>query len=140
MASGHGGVFAPRLRFGIRVSEFKPDETLPMVALPRNNWPDSTQLQCAEQPRLIMNKHRTILFKCIITHMCDDSGHVLRFEFGVRDLSDDWQQAMSLGWSRRCAMLQDSEIDDEIRISASLAVVVVLYLAGIGLFVAMFVS
>ncbi len=37
-------------------------------------------------------------------------------------------------------MLQDSEIDDEIRISASLAVVVVLYLAGIGLFVGLFVA
>ncbi len=86
-----------------------------------------------------MNKHRIILFKCI-AHLGDDSGHVLRFEFGVRDLSDDWQQAMSLGWSRRCAMLQDSEIDDEIRISASWAVVTILYLGGIGLFVGLFVA
>ncbi len=88
----------------------------------------------------------------VFTHLGDDSGHVLRFKFGITDLGDDWRQAMSLGWSRRCAMLQDSEIDDgirisasweiedEIRISASWAVVVVLYLAGIGLFVAMFVS
>ncbi len=37
-------------------------------------------------------------------------------------------------------MLQDSEIDDVIRISASWAVVVALYLAGIVLFVAMFAA
>ena len=36
-------------------------------------------------------------------------------------------------------MLENSEIDDVIRISASWAVVVTLYLAGAGLFVGVFV-